>query len=841
MPCAMHALLFSLLVSCGDPAPQAPAEPRPEGWYDPGISTTGAPPALQLYRMPGRYTLPNATVPPDHDPGRRFTVPLVAAKKKKYQGKLPFDVGDDGRRFAPPGMAVYLEDKALPYGVGAESWEIKGNNLVVSSKGAPPSVEVAWEGVQATVDRHQPSRAGLSPEAFVRYQVTLDDHTRDGLLLPAPTRAEWDVTIPEVSPMFEAWAALEPSVAASDRSDGAVVVLTVVHEGQPVEVGRHTLRGPSASYERWQVDLSRWKGQSVTLRLDTEPNGTPWFDYVFLGSPTVYGAPEGEARHVVVIGLDTTRPDHMSFFGYGRPTTPEFDAVLSQSAIFDDAYTPAPRTRPSFMTATTGRYPLDAVGAKTIGQVFQEHGFATGAFVANVHLQPRFGFHVGFETWTYEGARSDAADQVSQALTWLQENQGRDTYLFLHIMDPHIFYTAPSAYTSRFLTDPDPTLPETFNRWQVYQMAKQGELTDRRKKHIEDLYDGEMAYMSVHLARFFEGLDRLGGRNLVIIHNDHGEEFWEHGGYEHNHSLYAETTKGLLAIRPDRGMAKPLRIDTPATLADIAPTLFDFAGFVDVPPTDGKSLRPLLEGRGGDGWDRPLGIAHLRYGHEQWGVVWSRHKYILHTGSGQEELYDLTADPQERHDLARVRDLEPWRRKLAEAHSFPVGPGWRIFVDAGARSAPFRFELPRDPVDAGVVDPERTVESPNNQAWGEPPSRIPGEIGDTAREGAVLTWTPGHNPQDGLLYVLFDTVVDPTGLKVWRGDDPVVLTPSADGGLEWRSGRDRIRVVPGTVPVPGPGEAARMRMAQGGEPEQSTSEQQDWLEAMGYLHDDQAP
>src|SRR5690606_28716648 len=166
---------------------------------------------------------------------------------------------------------------------------------------------------------------------------------------------------------------------------------------------------------------------------------------------------------------------HMSFFGYHRQTTPDFDRILGQSAVFTQAYTPAPRTRPSFRSATTGRDPLDAVGATNIGEVFQDHGFATAGIVANIHLQPRFGFHRGFDLWHYD-ATADAARQVDRALAWLRDQQSRDSYLFLHVMDPHIHYRAPGRYRDMFVEDPDPDLPATFNRWQVYTMERRGQL-----------------------------------------------------------------------------------------------------------------------------------------------------------------------------------------------------------------------------------------------------------------------------------------------------------------------------------------------------------------------------
>lgn len=828
----MHLLLIALLAACSDRSRHDAA--RPDGWFDPGIATTGAPPALPLHLLRGRYELPRTSLPPGYEVGRRFVVDVRREEATRFRARLPFELDRAEQRFAPPGMRVYVDGAPVPYGRGFGTWSLRDGHLVLTAVDEPGIVEVAWEGLEAGTDRHQLARSGLPPEDFVRYQLTLSDVTRDGLLLPAPSTAEWDVRLPPGRATFRTHLALEDNAIPSDRSDGASVVLTVVADGRAIEVGRRRLPGVGRDFVRWELDLSRWAGREVTLRLSTDPDGEPWFDYVFLGSPTVHGPPAEDVRRVVVIGLDTTRPDHMGFYGYARDTTPDFDRVLGQSVVFAQAYAPAPRTRPSFRSATTGRDPLDAVGATNIGEVFQDHGFATAGIVANVHLQPRFDFHRGFDVWRYD-AQADAAEQVDRALEWLRDQRSRDSYLFLHLMDPHIHYRAPGRYRDLFVEDPDPDLPPTFNRWQVYTMARRGQLDERRKRHIEALYDGEMAYMSAQLGRFFDALDAMGGRTLVVVHSDHGEEFWEHGGFEHNHTLYRETTDAVLAIRPGRGMARPLRVDTPVTLADIAPTLYDFAGVKDTPPVDGRSLRPLIEGDASDpGWRRPIGIGHLRYGLERWGVVVDRHKYIVHTKTGREELYDLDADPGEQRDLSSERDTSVYHAALATAHRMRVGHGWRLFVDAVPNSEPVEFVLPREPVHAGLIDPERTVENPANQEWGEPPTRRPEEIGVTRLEGSRFVWQPGTAPRGGLLVVLWGEVVDPGSLRIVRGGETLVLTPQADGSLLHREGGLAVRVVPGTVVVPPMDEAARIAMLRRGGGEVD-DEQMALLESLGYV------
>ncbi|MEQ1501456.1 MAG: sulfatase-like hydrolase/transferase [Myxococcota bacterium] len=468
--------------------------------------------------------------------------------------------------------------------------------------------------------------------------------------------------------------------------------------------------------------------------------------------------------------------------------------------------------------------------------MFQKNGFVTGGIVANVHLQPRFEFDEGFDDWWYDGqAKADA--QVDRALAFLERYPDRDTFLFLHLMDPHLFYNAPPAFKDMYAEGDDDGLPDTFTRWDVYGWMKTGRMDEPRMKHIVARYDGELRFMSQELGRLFRSLDRMPGRSLVVVHSDHGEEFWEHRGFEHNHTVYDETTRALLWFRSGPGQANGVVNHTPVTLADIGPTLYELAGFADTPPTDGKSLAPLLLGTDdGAGWEnREIGVAHLRYGKERWGVVYQGKKYILHTASGEEELFDLAADPGETKNVSPSTPLEPFRTALATAHGMEVSRGWRIRVDLpGNVGVPFSFALPVAAASAGVIDPEATIENPSNQAWGEPPHRTPEDIGmvTLSDDRKTLVYTPGPKPADGLLFVTFGADVDPGPTVIRRNDTPLV-TIASRAKLSWTAGSEKIEIVPGTVVVPPIGEGPRIRAMMGGDQDLAGQRQQ--LCDLGYL------
>ncbi|MBW1879979.1 MAG: sulfatase-like hydrolase/transferase, partial [Deltaproteobacteria bacterium] len=456
--------------------------------------------------------------------------------------------------------------------------------------------------------------------------------------------------------------------------------------------------------------------------------------------------------------------------------------------------------------------------------------FATAGIVANVHLSPRFDFHRGFETWHLD-PMAKAEVQVDRALRWLEANRDRDTYLFLHLMDPHLFYDAPEPYRERFVVEPAPFVPEVFSRWQIYSWADQGLLTPKERAYVEALYDGELAYLSHELERLFEGLEALGGNDLVVVHTDHGEEFWEHGGFEHNHTLYEELVRAALWVRPPGGIEGGRRIDEPAVLADIAPTLYDYVGFEDVPPTDGRSLKPLIDGLVPGGWERPVPIGHLMYDVEQWGVIEQGHKYLLSTSSGAERLIDLAADPEEQRNLADQRDLTPFRSALALAHGMPVGPGWRVRVTL-TDPTPITWVLPQPCRGAGVIDPEAARRTRANLAWGEEPRLRPEDVATVtvSADRRTLTITPGAHGE-GVVWVMFDRDVPPGG-QVRRGEEPLQLVDGVEGGAWAYIADASLRVHPGTVLDPPAGEAARMAVA-----EEASEAELELLRTLGYLGD----
>jgi arylsulfatase A-like enzyme len=815
----MFVLPIALLTGCIGSQP--PPTSLPDGTL-PVVEMPAGPAAavhqLHLNLDEARYDLADSNLPEGFGADDTVVVALDGGGRR-VRFPVPFRLDADARTRFGKDTRVEVDGQTYvfaPLGGASHTWRLHKDDIVLQTAGRVREAVVTYAGAQRLLQDRVVSASGRPPASFVERSLTLGGRTVPGVMLPSPSSVTWTLSIPADAPRFRTEVARMPGVVAGASSDGVGVVVEVV-DGEAVEtIVDHDVVGDD--FTVLEADLSRWAGRKVDVRLRSRVVGSPDHDYAFIGAPTIWGRSPTPVRRVLVIGLDTTRPASIGFYGHDRPTTPELDAFAASSVVAVNAWAPAPRTRPSFRSSTTGRYPLLAVGATNVGEVFQQHGFATAGFVANIHLQPRFDFHEGFDVWSYDGL-ADANQQVDRALAWFEQNVDRDAYMFLHFMDPHLAYDAPGEFQQMFVDDPDPGVPRGFSRWQVSRWQRDGSLTDRRKAHIQGLYDGEMRFMSQQLGRLFEGLDALPGHTTIVVHSDHGEEFFEHGGFEHNHTLYDEVTRAVLMVRPPGGtVGGPVRVTQPATLADIAPTLYGLVGFEDVPPTDGIDLLPYA--RGTSPTDRPIGIGHLRFGLDRYAVVAAGHKYIVETGSGREELYALATDPQEQVDLAGKTDLSPWRDRLVQAHpELTAGPGWRIMVGKGVPS--FSVTVPPG-VTAGVLDPTLELAKRPNLAWGEAPGRRPETVGAVAVDGTTLTYEPARGA--GQLWVLGDGLDSLPGAVI-SGASPREATETSDGRRVVRfTNGSTVTFQAAMVVVPPPGEAARMSTLVGGVEDASVEE-----------------
>ncbi len=211
---------------------------------------------------------------------------------------------------------------------------------------------------------------------------------------------------------------------------------------------------------------------------------------------------------------------------------------------------------------------------------------------------------------------------------------------------------------------------------------------------MKELYEATAAYADHQVGRLYDAA-RASERDLLfVVTSDHGEEFWEHGSFDHGHSLYDELLHVPLVTY--RSGAAVGTVSTPTDVRGVFGTFLDFAGLPlgDAPvlPTEDE-LRPF--------YPKPTlyGVRHRGTEQDGW-------KYIVrqdHTGRPHirarkfpvHQLFELGSDPLEQEDRITT---EPAR--AATLHRAVVGDA----VQAGYPGGFYVFVGPGDePVELAVT------------------------------------------------------------------------------------------------------------------------------------------
>ena len=397
--------------------------------------------------------------------------------------------------------------------------------------------------------------------------------------------------------------------------------------------------------------------------------------------------PSGAARprHVILVSIDTLRPDHLGCYGNPRPTSPNLDAIARAGVRFADATAAAPWTLPSHASMLTGLYPSHH-GVKnhetrlpaevvTLAEDFAQHGFETLAVVNSHNLgAPQYQLSQGFArleyiTETYQDPRTGRWSNPNmgpQVLSTAQEllakrDPEKPFFLFLHFYDVHTDFT-PSAEHRAELVQPYAGKLDGRTQ-QLNGVRKRKErLGAYDLRFLREMYDAEIRTFDELFGRFLAWLDEQGLRQetLLVVTSDHGEEFQEHGSVLHGRTQYQELLRvPLLVCGP--GVPAGMVIETPVHGVDVAPTLLGALGIESRARRDGLDLGPLWRGGTlpvralfGEA-DQDMHAAPEAQFDTKRMVRRGNDKLIQDRVTQRAELFDLAQDPLEQHDLAAER------------------------------------------------------------------------------------------------------------------------------------------------------------------------------------------
>jgi arylsulfatase A-like enzyme len=402
--------------------------------------------------------------------------------------------------------------------------------------------------------------------------------------------------------------------------------------------------------------------------------------------------PDGAPQHVLLLAVDTLRPDLLSFYGGNAVETPAMNRLAGDSVVFTDAVATAPWTLPTMASIMTGVSPFvhgadnahDKLPATfdTLAERLQEKGYATGAIGYNPNLLESSQFTQGFQSYEffpnatfaehslgasilalvfpdYWKGHATTTELTTSAIDWYRQHQEASSFLWLHYFDPHTPYSPPPRY------QPEGQAPvgldSNFDGPDIRQalLGYTGR-TEEERRWIKDLYLGEVRYVDDEIERLLTELDNLGLYDdmLIVFVSDHGEEFWDHRLLEHGRTLYREMLNVVLAVKLPGATATD-HVDTLVATECLAPTILDLCNIeYDAAKMTSQSLVPFWDEKAGAFEERPVISTAPLYFENRDAVTTPTMKYIYSYLTGVEELYDRSFDPNELHSIADVADDE---------------------------------------------------------------------------------------------------------------------------------------------------------------------------------------
>jgi arylsulfatase A-like enzyme len=223
--------------------------------------------------------------------------------------------------------------------------------------------------------------------------------------------------------------------------------------------------------------------------------------------------------------------------------------------------------------------------------------------------------------------------------------------VLLHYFDPHLDYDPPPEFAAAFMPHADGLQPFRVSPSDLEEIRSgRIPLTESKMDTIIALYDAEILYTDNEIGRLLDGLEEMNllENTAIIITADHGEEFWEHEGFEHGHSLYGELIDVPLIARFPGLSGEGTRIRERVSLIDLAPTLLDYFGLEPPYSFHGRNLLEWLDGRERE--EESICSEALLFGDEKKSITQLDYKFILSV-TGERELYDLDEDPGEKSNL----------------------------------------------------------------------------------------------------------------------------------------------------------------------------------------------
>ena len=453
---------------------------------------------------------------------------------------------------------------------------------------------------------------------------------------------------------------------------------------------------------------------------------------------------------ILMLDIDTLRPDHMSCYGYDRETTPNLDAVCRDGLRFDRYYCSDAPCLPSRAALVSGMFGIrsgavghggtaadrrltgrtrdfsDEIDAMCFHNIFRRAGLHTVSVSTFAERHSSWWFNAGFhECYNVGDCGLESGEEVLPvALDWLNRRGEEDNwFLHVHFWDPHTPYRAPASFGDPFEKEPfAPWItPEVFERHRrktgphsLHELDMFDDAEDPRYprepgkierygelRRIFDGYDCGVRYMDSLVGQLLDWLraHQLYDDTAILVTSDHGENLGELGIYS-EHGTADEATCHIPFLLKWPGGVRGVTDSALHYSLDLLPTLAELLGVEKSERWDGESYAETIRTGAPCGRESLVlsQMAHVCQRSARFGD-WL---YIrtLHDGFhlfGREMLFRISDDPHEQHDVSEqypeicaqgAKRILDWHDEQMLRSDSPIDPLWTVIREGGPYHAP---------------------------------------------------------------------------------------------------------------------------------------------------------
>lgn len=221
--------------------------------------------------------------------------------------------------------------------------------------------------------------------------------------------------------------------------------------------------------------------------------------------------PAPERPNVLLVVVDTLRPDRLGCYGGERESSPHLDGLADGFFLFESAQSCSPWTAPSLVSLMTGLHP-DVHGVKsfpvprrlargvtTLAERLRASGYRTAAFTEGGYARGRFGLDRGFDLYPEESGDeqftnssllgpSRLASNLDRTIRWLERREDEPFFCFFHTYETHMPFRAPEDHVREVRPEHDESEELERIRETIVAWNEKGEVDRAALRRLRTFY-----------------------------------------------------------------------------------------------------------------------------------------------------------------------------------------------------------------------------------------------------------------------------------------------------------------------------------------------------------------